>query len=100
MSSSIESELMVLFQANEEGLSNDNLKTHFGQRYSELVPILNGRSPSCVSKECFLSEWPIQISDWTSKGRLQILKNKDTGILVFQIVSVETAAKLTGLGTS
>jgi cytochrome c-type biogenesis protein CcmH/NrfF len=40
-SSSIAEELLQLLNANESGLSDEQISNHFGPRYGELVPILN-----------------------------------------------------------
>jgi cytochrome c-type biogenesis protein CcmH/NrfF len=40
-SSSIAEELLQLLNANESGLSDEQISNHFGSRYGELVPILN-----------------------------------------------------------
>eukprot|EP00596_Hydrurales_sp_CCMP1899_P002715 CAMPEP_0119035672 /NCGR_PEP_ID=MMETSP1177-20130426/2852_1 /TAXON_ID=2985 /ORGANISM="Ochromonas sp, Strain CCMP1899" /LENGTH=271 /DNA_ID=CAMNT_0006994297 /DNA_START=86 /DNA_END=898 /DNA_ORIENTATION=- len=74
-SSSIGEELLQLLNANESGLSDEQISNHFGPRYGELVPILN---------------------ELLSMNRLQLFTQG--GVLIYRIVQEETAAKFDGLG--
>lgn len=77
MSSAIElgDELMSLLHSNDAGLSDEQISHHFGERYPQLVTIIN---------------------DLLSVNRLQLFYQGET--LVYKIVQAETAAKFDGLG--
>lgn len=68
-------ELLSLLNANESGLSDEQISTHFGPRYGELVHILN---------------------DLLSMNRLQLFTQG--GVLIYRLIREETAAKFEGLG--
>ena len=68
-------ELLFLLQSNESGLSDEQISHHFGDRYPQLVPIIN---------------------DLLGVNRLQLFHQGKS--LVYKIVHAETAAKFDGLG--
>ena len=74
-SSNLAEELLSLLNANESGLSDEQISNHFGPRYGELVAILN---------------------DLLSMNRLQLFTQ--AGVLIYKLVREETAAKFEGLG--
>lgn len=75
MTSAISDELLTLLEANESGLSDEQISSHFGDRYATLVSTIN---------------------DLLSMNRLQLFTSN--GVLVYKIVREETAAKFEGLG--
>ncbi len=75
MAAALGSELLRLLQANESGLSDQQISSHFGSRYSELEPIIN---------------------DLLGMNRMQLFTQN--GMLVYKIIQEETAAKFDGLG--
>ncbi len=68
-------EFLQLLQYNEEGLSDDQINGHFGDRYQGLAPVLNSL---------------------LSANRLQLFQKN--GTLFYKLVREETAAKFEGLG--
>lgn len=75
MSAGLSNELLMLLQANENGLSDEQISSHFGHRYPDLVPIIN---------------------DLLGSNRVQLFTQG--GVLVYKVVHEETAAKFEGLG--
>ena len=74
-SASLSYELSSLLQASERGLTDEQISTHFGARYAELVPVIN---------------------EMLGSNRLQLFTMG--GSLVYKVVEEETAAKFEGLG--
>ena len=73
--SDLTNELLFLLQANENGLSDQQISAHFGSRYTDLVPIINVL---------------------LGNNRLQLFTQ--AGVLIYKIVKEEIAAKFDGLG--
>jgi DNA-directed RNA polymerase III subunit RPC6 len=74
-SKSLADELLALLHANDDQLSDKDVSMHFGERYPDLVPVIN---------------------DLLAVNRMQLLTQGD--VLFYRIVQEETAAKFEGLG--
>lgn len=75
MNSNLLDDLLHVLHSNESGISDNALRSTFGSKYSDLVPIIN---------------------DLLQSNRLQLLMQGDT--LFYKIVQEEIAAKFNGLG--
>lgn len=75
MFSPLAEELLRLLLANEDGYSDDNIKSYFGTKYEELAPAIN---------------------ELLSQNRLQLFTQN--GALFYKAIKEETAQKFDGLG--
>lgn len=71
-------ELLSLLQRRSEGVTDEELSTHFGSKYLQLPPVIN---------------------ELTSANRLSLFAPGGVGLpAVYRIIKEETANKLEGLG--
>ena len=71
----IHDEFLQILESNANGISNDELKEHFGDRFPSLVTVIN---------------------DFLKMNRIQLLQQGDA--LFYRLIKEEIAVKFAGLG--